>query len=643
MSLPGTVPKDSTTNNALAATDIYFYFGQSVGYGNPGGAFGNAYTPAVEGVMQVLSHEICEYMTDPDGQSGWLAVGGNCNGTGQCEIADLCTPGKYVSVFATGHYSNGAIGQAEYSNKDGGCIAPGSNDWNKSKSPTSILKKAVGGSPVKSHPKVIFIFWGSQWNTQTGPSKNDIIDNFQKLLQTPFFSVLQQYNNLQPPTYWFSTTFTGSPTPHDKYVNADVTNVVKACFSNGSVPTPDWKGAGTEDTIFYFVFAPKPYINSECGCGGWHWLQPIAKGSNKWVAPTPPPPPPPPPGPPGPPGPPPPPGGPSGGDRFGVRKFYMTRDCSTEYFIEVRNNLSADTRVAMLGSSTGPDPNATHITVNNDTSQVPPRVEIKIFPDTNHANGTADHSLANTRGYMRASNDYRSVEITEYHHINNITDQTERLTHIVRSGHHISTNSGCTGTGYEPAITWAGMAQFQKEFYHPSGIWKISNTDPIFSKFGKPLGKSPGSIVGKWIGQKTIVYDMDNGHVGVDVYYDGPYDSEPAKAANNWILFYHLEDDSAGSMGSLGLAACNPTSSTEIFRFGGPEITIRANSLPTSGMDMKWVSVREIDIKAPVVLPSGPPPPPPGPPPPVAKNLRSTVRLVWNVNYATVDLCFGGF
>jgi hypothetical protein len=694
------------------AANIDIVCGVSVGFAD--GNVGSFYN-GLAWIMMSMSHEIAEAMTDPVQTSAglaWHTKEPTCCGKGNCEIGDWCTQiasgnsgdcAKPTPVSDTNHvwghctYPNGAIAQVLYSNKDGGCTAPGS-DWDKHASkPTTIMYKVNANAKVWNAAKMILIFWGDQWQTQTNPSKQDVIDNFNLLLQTQYFSVLSQYDNIQPPTLFYTVDCPDSVIPAitnnpQQLTEAEI--VTGKCIDAGLVPTPDYQGAGTFQNFMYHVLSPKDVNQPNNAYGGYHGYFQIQAGLNKWqpTCPT----------------------GqhwdetllkcvddiPTGGgcapnpavglassmtDKFGVKQFYPTKSGSTdtEWYLDVPN-INSDARVKISGTAS---PKSTFVN-GKVGSGSPPSFRINVSPTTNHANGTPDHSKARSQGFMRDAKDYRNVEMTDYHRVNGATDNSEEMTHYTRGGDHTDSNHGCTGTALKPGIQFNGAPSMKKEYWHSGGYWSAGSSD--FTKAGKPLGKNPGSIIGKWIGQKTIVYDMDNGNTAVDEYYDGPYSSEPMTPANNWVQYFHMEDDGKGSMGALGISDCKASSKTEQFLWGGPVTTFRIDKLNSSGVDVKFASIREIDVKG---SPPPPPPPPPGggggdhccpagqhwddtqqacvpddtgggqcpegqhydeflkkcvddgpPPPPPLPAVRhaSGVWLVWNVNYDTVDLCFGG-
>jgi len=68
-------------------------------------------------ITRLVSHELVESATDPEG-SGILGVQGTCQGSGWCEVSDIC-----MSSLAE---VDGVAVQGYWSNRDGACVTPGS-------------------------------------------------------------------------------------------------------------------------------------------------------------------------------------------------------------------------------------------------------------------------------------------------------------------------------------------------------------------------------------------------------------------------------------------------------------------------------------------------------------------------------------
>jgi hypothetical protein len=74
-----------------------------------------ANTGSLTALTGIMSHEIVEAATDPEG-TGFLGVHGTCDGNGWCEIADICASTGVVDHVVVRSY---------WSNQAGECIVPG--------------------------------------------------------------------------------------------------------------------------------------------------------------------------------------------------------------------------------------------------------------------------------------------------------------------------------------------------------------------------------------------------------------------------------------------------------------------------------------------------------------------------------------
>ena len=68
----------------------------------------------VDSATAILSHELVEAVTDPEG-TGFLGVAGTCHQHGWCEIADICGSTGLI---------NGVTVQSYWSNRTRNCIIP---------------------------------------------------------------------------------------------------------------------------------------------------------------------------------------------------------------------------------------------------------------------------------------------------------------------------------------------------------------------------------------------------------------------------------------------------------------------------------------------------------------------------------------
>lgn len=168
----------------------------------------------------------------------------------------------------------------------------------------------------------------------------------------------------------------------------------------------------------------------------------------------------------------------------------------------------------------------------------------------------------------------------------------------------------------------------------------------------------PGALAKKWIGQKVMTYENASGQVVVDVWFDGPYATEPQTPPNNWIHYYTFTDNGT-NLGTLGdITNCKAANTGEIFLWGGPQATFSFIGADSAvGTRVKWLSVREIDSTKPLTWQGGTNVCPQNQhfddilkicvddtaPPPSGTLHQARMRIVWNDNLDLSDKCFGGF
>jgi Bacterial Ig-like domain len=259
------------------------------------------------------------------------------------------------------------------------------------------------------------------------------------------------------------------------------------------------------------------------------------------------------------------------GDPFGVKKIYPTRSGGEEWYMDMANPLG-DPRF-------GPIPST--ITKNPDGSWKISGTQIRlhVFTSTGYDKNkisTYDQQQLASKGYMQASNDWKNVEMTGYVKLNDYDAAAETLKFqwYNRGGKHISERP-CEGTGYKGGIYFDGRQRTAKEQWHVSYV---------FPSFGQQIG----SVQGKWIGFKYIVYNTEqSGNMvpkmeqWVDTSNDGNQDGP-------WTKIYEYVD--TGGLGSEG-TACNGAPD-QLITWGGPDATFRWDN--SADTDFKYLSVREI-------------------------------------------------
>jgi len=171
--------------------------------------------------------------------------------------------------------------------------------------------------------------------------------------------------------------------------------------------------------------------------------------------------------------------------------------------------------------------------------------------------------------------EWRNVEITGYVKVVNSTSVHDALAWFARGGEHTS-SSPCEGTALYGQLFVDGRVAWEKEIWHTGGY-----AEP------RAEGNVTDSILGRWVGWKVVIYDMNETAVRIESYIDD---------ANNktWIKATELIDNGGWFASTSDLvfysAYCDRPKDYVITK-SGPLVTFRSDGMV---WNFRNLSVREI-------------------------------------------------
>jgi hypothetical protein len=251
-------------------------------------------------------------------------------------------------------------------------------------------------------------------------------------------------------------------------------------------------------------------------------------------------------------------------DKFGIKEIYPTKKGGgREWYI----NMADPTNDPIF--STGF--NQSLIKENNSSTSSSWRItnpQVRMHVDT--PPGSAQWKNVEITGYVKVN----STNITSAHH--HQKDIPNHIAWLARSGVHTD-NAPCNGTDLSGSIRDDGSVGWKKEIWFTRGYTNES-----------AQAKPTSSIVGRWIGWKTVVYNINNDTaVRMESYLDD-------KNNNHWIKVTNLTDSGgwyADTSDKKFYSANCGKPKDYIITNSGPMIFFRADNMI---LDFKNLSVREI-------------------------------------------------
>jgi hypothetical protein len=248
-------------------------------------------------------------------------------------------------------------------------------------------------------------------------------------------------------------------------------------------------------------------------------------------------------------------------DKFGILEIYPTKPGGREWFIDM-NNPTQD-----------PGFNAR----SNITRQLDGSWQTSGRLDNGKYIGEVRMEVVSLPG----SEVWKNVEMTGYAKIIPAMYPNDSLVWSVRGGRHNNTVP-CEGTAVKGGINVNGTVSWVKEIWHTGGY-----TDK------RAEAQVMNSIIGRWIGWKVVVYNMNNDTaVKMESYLDN-------KANNHWMKVADLIDNGgwyANSQDLVFYSANCGKAKDYIITNGGPLAIFRSDNMT---WNFRYLSVREIQPLSP--------------------------------------------
>ena len=248
-------------------------------------------------------------------------------------------------------------------------------------------------------------------------------------------------------------------------------------------------------------------------------------------------------------------------DKFGIKEIYPTANGGREWFINMDNPKNDE-----IFNPHSP------ITREDDGSwQIAGR----------YKTGKYDEQVRMTVNSTPGAKPWKNVEITGYAKVVQATPPNDLLVWYARGNRH-NDLVPCEGTSLKGRISVNGTVSWIKEIWHTGGYTN-----------SKDKAKVTDSILGRWIGWKVVMYNINNDTaVKMESYLDD-------KNNNNWVKVTDLVDNGgwfANTPDDIFYSAHCGKPKDYIITNSGPIVTFRSDNMI---WDFKDLSVREIQPPQP--------------------------------------------
>jgi hypothetical protein len=256
-------------------------------------------------------------------------------------------------------------------------------------------------------------------------------------------------------------------------------------------------------------------------------------------------------------------------DQFGTLQIYPTVQNGREWFINMQDPF--DDEIVSFNSDITLDQHSDNSWRVNSSKM---RLRVDTLP------GQEEWKNVEMTGYVRMISSTLTAGSNEF------SDQDEgsedgdsldpHLTWRARGGRH-NDMVPCEGTALNGGLYFDGQVSWKKEIWHTGGY-----TD------ARGVSEIPNSLVNKWIGWKTIMYNLENdSSVKMESYLD-------INANNNWNKISEVEDNGKWYADTSDEEFYSVDCGKEkdyVITNSGPTATFRADNLI---FDFKNLSIREI-------------------------------------------------